>query len=166
MRHALAFVGALALTLLPVASRSAPPVDAPASAPPLAIVDKDPTAQVWAASDVGLFDGTWMTTISCPDAAGAMGFSFEVPTQVENSVLHGERLKEGQPGRLVLDGQIQPNGHAELYAKGLVGAPQFAVGQRPKGTDYGYHVIAQFDRLKGTGTRVEGRHCDLTFVKR
>jgi hypothetical protein len=112
------------------------------------------------------FDGAWTATVSCPAAAGAMGYSFEVPTQVKAGVLHGERMAAAEPGHLELDGQIGADGHARLYAKGLVGAAPFAVGQRPRGTDYGYHVEATFEDAKGGGARVEGRRCDLTFVRR
>jgi len=119
-----------------------------------------------AAQSATRFDGAWSTTVSCPDASGALGYSFDVPTTIQNGVLHGERMTPGQPGHLVLDGQIQPDGHAELYAKGSVGASQFAVGQQPKGTDYGYHVVATFSDASGTGKRVEGRPCTLTFSRR
>ena len=119
-----------------------------------------------AGAGVARFDGLWTTTVSCPAASDAMGYSFEVPTEVKAGVLHGERLQPGQAGHLLIDGQIRNDGHAELYAKGMVGAAQFAVGQRPKGTDYGYHVVAQFKESQGTGSRVEGRRCDLVFARR
>jgi hypothetical protein len=112
------------------------------------------------------FDGDWTTTVSCPDSSGALGYSFAVPTQIAGGVLRGERLRTGEVGRFELDGPVQPDGQARLYAKGSVGASQFAVGQRPKGTDYGYHVTARFQGAHGTGQRVEGRHCDLDFVRR
>jgi hypothetical protein len=112
------------------------------------------------------FDGSWTTTVSCPDAAGALGYSFDVPTTIHDGLLHGERMREGEPGHLLLDGQIQPDGQARMYAKGLVGASQFAVGQAPKGTDYGYHVVATFQDASGSGKRVEGRPCDRTFSRR
>jgi len=41
----------------------------------------------------------------------------------------------GQPGWLQLDGRILDDGSADLYAKGIVGAAPFAVGQRPAGTE-------------------------------
>ena len=75
-------------------------------------------------------------------------------------------MREGEPGRLVLDGQVQPDGQARLYAKGLLGASQFAIGHAPKGTQYGYHVVATFQDAGGTGKRVEGRSCELTFSRR
>jgi len=124
-----------------------------------------PAATVAAPDATTRFDGVWTTTVSCPDTAGAMGFTYEAPTRIENGVFHAERMHEGEPGRLVIDGQISPDGHAVLSAKGLVGASLYAVGQRPKGTEYSYHVKAVFRDGAGTGTRVEGRHCDLTFTR-
>jgi hypothetical protein len=38
-------------------------------------------------------------------------------------------------------------------------------GHRPAGTDFGYHVDAKFSGDSGTGKRVEGRPCDVTFAK-
>jgi hypothetical protein len=85
---------------------------------------------------------------------------------VRRGVLHGERLHAGEPGWLVIDGLIGDDGVARFYAKGLVGAAPFAVGQRPKGTPFGYHVDAHFTHDHGAGKRVEGRPCDLDFLRR
>ena len=112
------------------------------------------------------FDGAWITTVTCPNGEGALGYSFDVPTQVKNGVLHGERMSPGQPGYLVIDGPIAPDGGAKLYAKGLVGASEVAIGHAPVGTDYGYDVNAHFSGGQGSGTRVEGRPCTLAFERR
>ena len=53
-----------------------------------------------------------------------------------------------------------------LYVDGIVGAAPFAVGQRPSGTSYGYHVNTHFDGNQGSGTRVEGRPCTVVFAKK
>lgn len=111
------------------------------------------------------FDGYWLTTISCPNAAGALGYSYQFPAQVKDGVLHGERYSAGQPGWLMLDGRIQPDGNSNIYAKGIVSAPEYAPGQIPKGTDYGYRITARFEGNRGTGSRVEGRPCSFAFVK-
>ncbi|HEY5106568.1 MAG TPA: hypothetical protein VII73_07330 [Caulobacteraceae bacterium] len=111
------------------------------------------------------FDGAWTATVTCTNWAGALGYSFAIPSQVTAGVLHGERMHAGEPGWLVLDGRIEPDGQAKLYAKGLVGASATAVGQQPKGTDYGYHVTAHFNESHGSGARVEGRPCDLDFAR-
>ncbi len=123
----------------------------------------------WAAQSAttaSRFDGDWSTRISCPNAQDALGYSIEVPTRVSGGVLHGERERAGQPGYVVIDGKIGGDGKADLYVNGLVGAAPYAVGQRPAGTDYGYHVAAQFQAASASGKRVEGRPCDLKFDRR
>ncbi len=112
------------------------------------------------------FDGTWNTVLSCPNARGALGYSFEFATIVKDDQLHGEKGSKGQPGWLTLDGPIAADGAAELYVSGLVGAAPYAVGDRPAGTSYGYHVAAHFEAAAGSGQRVEGRPCTLTFKRR
>ena len=111
------------------------------------------------------FDGVWNTILSCTNSNGALGYSFKFPSVVKNSVLHGEKGTKGEPGWLELDGKILSDGSASLYVDGLVGAAPFAVGQRPAGTEYSYHVDAQFSQTSGDGHRVEGRPCTVTFAK-
>jgi len=111
------------------------------------------------------FDGVWDTILSCANSNGALGYSFKFPSTVKDDVLHGEKGTKGEPGWLQLDGRILRDGSAKLYVDGLVGAAQFAVGQRPAGTPYGYHVDATFSNAAGRGTRVEGRPCTVAFSK-
>jgi hypothetical protein len=112
------------------------------------------------------FDGTWDTVLSCPNANGALGFSYHFNSIVKDGLLHGEKGDKGQPGWFQLNGRIPGDGAASLYADGLVGAAPFAVGQRPKGTQYGFHVASTFTDKAGTGSRVEGRPCSVTFTKK
>jgi hypothetical protein len=118
------------------------------------------------AGDENRFDGVWDTVLSCPNSNGALGYSFEFDSIVKNGALHAEKGTKDQPGWLQLDGIISPEGSASLYVRGRVGAAAFAVGQRPAGTDYGYHVKAQLTTTSGTGHRVEGRPCTVAFTKR
>jgi hypothetical protein len=111
------------------------------------------------------FDGIWDTVLSCVNSNGALGYSFQFPSTVKEGVLHGEKGSKGQAGWLQLDGKILKDGSANLYAAGLVGAAPFAVGQRPAGTEYGYHIDAKFTDASGKGARVEGRPCTVTFTK-
>jgi hypothetical protein len=114
-------------------------------------------------SDQNRFDGTWDTILSCANASGALGYSDKFPATVKDGTLHAEKGIKGKPGWLTIDGTIKPDGSADFYADGLVGASEFAVGRRPAGTEYGYHIDARFDGDQGTGRRVEGRRCDVTF---
>ncbi|HSY07600.1 MAG TPA: hypothetical protein VK820_03580 [Steroidobacteraceae bacterium] len=79
------------------------------------------------------FDGIWDTRLSCGNSNGALGYSFEFNSIVNNSVLHGEKGTKEQPGWLQLDGRISADGSASIYARGRVGAAPYAVGQRPAG---------------------------------
>ncbi len=119
----------------------------------------------WAADDAARFDGTWDTTLSCSNTAGAQGYSFQFPSTVKGGTLHGEKGEQGKPGWLQIDGAVQPDGTAKLYAKGLVGASEVAIGHRPRGTAYGYHIEAKFSDKEGSGKRVEGRPCEVEFKK-
>jgi hypothetical protein len=112
------------------------------------------------------FDGSWDTVLSCENAAGALGYSFKFISSVKDGVLHGEKGTKGKPGWLQLDGKLLPDGSANLYVDGLVGAAETAVGRRPAGTEYGYHVDTKFSGNSGTGKRVEGRSCSLAFTKK
>jgi hypothetical protein len=111
------------------------------------------------------FDGVWKTILSCTNSNGALGYSFEFPSMVKNDVLHGEKGTKDKPGWLQLDGKILADGSASLYANGLVGASAAAVGHRPEGTEYGYHIEAKFSGNQGSGHRVEGRPCTVEFTR-
>jgi hypothetical protein len=37
------------------------------------------------------FDGDWNTVVSCPNFAGALGYSFEFPSLIREGILHGEK---------------------------------------------------------------------------
>jgi hypothetical protein len=120
---------------------------------------------VRAGDDPKRFDGTWDTVLSCPNANGALGYSFRFPASIKDGVLHAEKGRKGEPGWLQIDGSIRVDGHADLYADGLVGAAEAAVGHRPSGTQYGYHIDTVFADMAGKGHRVEGRPCDVEFSK-
>lgn len=111
----------------------------------------------------GRFDGEWDTILSCPNSNGALGYSFKFVSTVKNGLLHGEKGRRNEAGWLQLDGKILDDGSADLYVDGLVGAAPYAVGQRPAGSKYGYHVTSRFTDQAGSGTRVEGRPCTVTF---
>src|SRR5579871_810428 len=112
------------------------------------------------------FDGTWETTVSCENAAGALGYSYRFDSIVKDDVLHGDKGDKGKPGWFQLDGKIAPGGTARFYADGLVGASETAVGHVRAGTRYNYHVDAHFSADSGTGKRVEGRPCTVELKRK
>ena len=111
------------------------------------------------------FDGVWLTTLSCANSNGALGYSFRFPSTIKNGILHGEKGAPHEPGWLQIDGSLGSDGVADLYVDGLVGAAAAAVGQRPAGTQYGYHVSARFMADRAEGHRVEGRPCTVLFTR-
>ena len=114
----------------------------------------------------GRFDGTWSMTLICPATAdGARGVTFRFPVEVRNGVLRGSHGAEGQPGWLMYDGVVQPDGTALIAAKGVTGDTVYTVGRLPPGTPYSYQVDARFEDTRGSGTRLMGRTCTAGFVK-
>jgi hypothetical protein len=111
------------------------------------------------------FDGTWLTTYTCASVGPTLGYSNQFSAQVKDGEYHGLKGKEGERGSLSLDGKIAPDGTAAFLGKGVVGSSAFAVGGVQAGTQFFFHVLAQFDRANATGKRVEGRPCSVTFLK-
>jgi len=123
-------------------------------------------ANVLFASDTQRFDGKWLTTVSCPAARDALGYSYQFVSTLKDGVFHGLHGAEGEPGSLQIDGTVSPDGNAALYAKGRTGSKEYVPGRdTPRGTEYGYNIEAHFEGATGTGKRVEGRPCSLKFVK-
>ena len=112
------------------------------------------------------FDGKWLTTVSCENARDALGYSFRFVSEVQDGKLHGLHGTEGQPSSLLIEGKIDGDGSAKLYATGRTGSKEYVPGRdTPRGTEYSYSIDAHFKGTKGTGTRVEGRPCSFQFEK-
>jgi len=112
------------------------------------------------------FDGKWLTTVSCEASRDALGYSFRFVSEVKNGNLRGLHGTEGQPSSLVIEGRIEADGSANLYATGRTGSKEYVPGRdTPRGTEYSYNIQAHFKGSTGTGTRVEGRPCSFRFEK-
>jgi hypothetical protein len=112
------------------------------------------------------FDGKWLTTVSCENARDALGYSFRFVSVVKDGNLRGLHGTEGEPSSLLIEGKIDGDGSAKLYATGRTGSKEYVPGRdTPRGTEYSYSIDAHFKGSKGTGTRVEGRPCSFTFEK-
>ena len=110
------------------------------------------------------FDGAWQTTWTCPNLGQYPGYSYRFRGRVEDGAFHGLKGVKGEPGSMVLDGKIEFDGTAAFFGEIIVGSSLVALGAA-RGTPSDYHALAQFERTSGTGKRIEGRPCSLTFEK-
>jgi hypothetical protein len=117
------------------------------------------------------FDGNWQTKLTCPPKGNTEGYTWILPSVIQNSNFRGEHGTAGEKGYLLLEGPIKPDGSAKLSANGIVTSRKYARGVFAHGgADYSYDVKAQFKDTEGTGARSEGlgivgRTCMLEFVK-
>ncbi len=117
------------------------------------------------------FDGTWLTTLTCPAKGNTEGYTWKFSSTVQNGNFHGERGTAGEGGYLLIEGPIADNGAAKLAASGIVASRKYARGVFAHGgADYSYNIKAQFKDAEGSGTRDEGlgvygRPCTFEFVK-
>jgi hypothetical protein len=113
------------------------------------------------------FDGKWQTTVSCEPLRGALGFSYRFASEIKGGSFHGLHGVEDEPGFLLVEGAIEDDGSASLYAKGKSNGKEYTPGRDvATGTEYGYHIKATFTDRSGTGSRVEGRACSFEFVRK
>jgi hypothetical protein len=118
------------------------------------------------ASKTSGFDGIWAVTLDCPRTPdGTEGFTFNFFVTVKDGLLHGQYGLAGQPGSLTLDGSIQPDGTSGIIANGISGDPKYNVRRGARGSRYSYRATAHFEGTRGTGTRIDTRHCDLVFSR-
>jgi len=112
------------------------------------------------------FDGKWLTTVSCEASRDALGYSFRFVSELKDGNFRGLHGTEGQPSSLLIEGKIDADGAAKLYATGRTGSKEYVPGRdTPRGTEYSYNIKAQFKGTTGAGTRVEGRPCSFRFEK-
>jgi len=118
-----------------------------------------------------LFDGKWLTKLTCPEKGNTEGYTWQFASVVQSSNFRGEHGTAGEPGYLLIEGKIAEDGSAKLAATGIVASRKYARGVLAhKGADYSYNIKAQFQDTKGTGTRdtglgIVGRPCTFDFAK-
>jgi hypothetical protein len=112
------------------------------------------------------FDGVWLTTLSCPPAQDAPGYSHQFVSTVKGGELYGVYGTVGEASSLELDGSIAPDGSAKLYVQGRTGSTEYDAPDTPRGAPYSYSVEAHFAAASGSGTRVETRPCAFQFAKK
>lgn len=126
-----------------------------------------PAAQ--AAEEASAFDGRWDVTLTCPphnEDEDAKGYVHRFPAEVKGGVFRGTHGAEGEPSWHLLTGSIAPDGRAALQLDGIVGNPDYAVGQAFRGKPYSYRVRATFEATSGSGQRIGKRKCDFRFQRR
>jgi len=144
----------------PVRAASAPGPAVPATPPPMPAPAPSPPA----ATPSQLFDGDWDVSINCPaHESGASAYILDFTARVRNGMLRGEKGTAGEPGWILLSGEIRPDGNADLMARGLTNDPKYTVNHSRPGAEYNYPVKAAFQGARGTGQRQKLRVCDLSF---
>jgi hypothetical protein len=113
------------------------------------------------------FDGRWATTVTCRVSKDPAGLVYKFTTEVTDSMLVGLSGTQGEPGYLLINGKISPEGIGRIYARGMTGKEEVIAGREIRaGTEYNYYIEARFEGKSGTGNRVEGRACSFKFEKR
>jgi hypothetical protein len=118
------------------------------------------------------FDGAWTTKFTCVPKGNTEGYTWILPSTIQNNNFHGERGTAGQPGYLAIDGRIKEDGSAKLTANGIVASRKYARGVLARsGEEYSYDIKAQFKENEGSGTRNEGlgivgRPCTFEFTRK
>ena len=117
------------------------------------------------------FDGKWLTTLTCPAKGSTEGYTWKIPSVIQNGNFKGEHGTAGQPGYLLIEGPIAEDGSAKLSANGIVASRKYARGVfAHEGENYSYNIKAKFKETEGSGARDEGlgivgRPCTFDFVK-
>ena len=108
------------------------------------------------------FDGTWQTIWTCPNLGQYPGYSYQFNGQVTGGLYHGIRGVKGQPSSMMLDGKIESDGAAGFFGEIIVGSSLVGLGAA-RGTPSDFHAVVSFQDSSGTGRRIEGRPCTLSF---
>ena len=117
------------------------------------------------------FDGKWLTTLTCPAKGNTEGYTWKIPSVIQNGNFKAEHGTAGQPGYLLIEGPIAEDGSAKRSANGIVYSRQYARGVfAHEGENYSYNIKAKFKETEGSGARDEGlgivgRPCTFDFVK-
>jgi class 3 adenylate cyclase len=112
------------------------------------------------------FDGSWSARVACSrHEDGALGYKVDLVAQVRNGHLRAELGTPGEPGWLLLRGEIQPDGSAQLHAQGQTANPKYSIRGVRSGTPFQYDVDATFKGDQGHGQRRQGRICGVDFQR-
>ncbi|HEX4407637.1 MAG TPA: toll/interleukin-1 receptor domain-containing protein [Xanthobacteraceae bacterium] len=110
------------------------------------------------------FDGAWQTTWTCSNLGQYPGYTYQFVAEIKNGVYHGLKGVKGEPSSLIMDGKIEADGTAGFFGEIVVGSSLVGLGVA-RGTPSDFHAMAKFESTTGSGKRIEGRPCSLTFTK-
>jgi len=103
------------------------------------------------------FEGQWLNKLTCPPKGNKEGFTWQIPSVIENSNFRGEHGTAGEPGYLLIEGKIAPDGGAKLAANGIVYSREYARGVfAHKGAEYSYDIKAISKRPRVQAPRAQG----------
>jgi hypothetical protein len=117
------------------------------------------------------FDGDWQTKLTCPAKGDTEGYTWQFAASIKDGHFRGEHGVAGQPGYLLLEGDLTADGSAKLSANGIAASRKYTRGVfAHSGEDYSYDVKAQFRETAGTGVRnqglgIVGRPCTFEFTR-
>ena len=94
------------------------------------------------------FDGTWLTTWTCPGVGPTLGYAAQFTAQVKDGDFHSRKGAPGERGSLILNGKIEPDGTAAFFGEGVVGSSAFAVGGLQAGTPYFFFTSPRISTAK------------------
>jgi hypothetical protein len=117
------------------------------------------------------FDGNWQTKLTCPAKGDTEGYTWQFAASIKNGHFRGEHGVAGEPGYLLIEGDLAADGSAKLTANGIAASRKYTRGVfAHSGETYSYDVKAQFREADGTGLRdqglgIVGRPCAFEFTK-
>jgi uncharacterized caspase-like protein len=116
--------------------------------------------------DAHRFDGVWIMSIACDPAPPAVAaWSNKFLSRVKNSEFRIQTGVGGKPGWTDYHGTIEPDGNLEIRTQGLILDSKLNPNHLPAGTPFQWKAFGRFDEAHGHATRIEGRTCDIDFVK-
>lgn len=117
------------------------------------------------------FDGNWQTKLTCPAKGDTEGYTWQFSASIKGGHFRGEHGVAGEPGYLLIEGDIGADGNAKLTANGIAASRKYTRGVfAHSGEEYSYDVKAQFKGSEGSGIRnqgmgIVGRPCTFEFTK-
>lgn len=118
-------------------------------------------------ADAASYDGSWGTTVQCPrEPGGGEGYVWRFVSTVSGGRLHGQYGVPGQSPSATFDGAVDAGGAGSVTVTGISGSSKYNIANARGGSPIRFEATIRLAGTRGTGQRVSGRVCDLTFQKR